>query len=87
MYGFGSSAHVVLQLALHRGCTVDVVTRGESHRALAENMGASWRSADPVRHRRSPPMARSSSRRQARSFPPPWKRYGMEGRWRVRGST
>ena len=42
LYGFGSSAHVVLQLALHRGCTVDVVTRGESHRALAENMGASW---------------------------------------------
>jgi propanol-preferring alcohol dehydrogenase len=42
LYGFGSSAHVVLQLALHRGCTVDVVTRGESHRALAEKMGASW---------------------------------------------
>ncbi len=29
LYGFGSSAHVVMQLALHRGCTVDVVTRGE----------------------------------------------------------
>jgi len=42
LYGFGSSAHVVLQLALHRGCAVDVVTRGESHRALAETMGASW---------------------------------------------
>ena len=42
LYGFGSSAHVVLQLALHRGCTVDVVTRGDSHRALAETIGASW---------------------------------------------
>ena len=31
-----------MQLALHRGCTVDVVTRGESHRQLARHMGASW---------------------------------------------
>ncbi len=42
LYGFGSSAHVVLQLALHRGCTVDVVTRGGGHRALAARMGARW---------------------------------------------
>jgi len=42
LFGFGSSAHVVLQIALHRGCGVYVSTRGESHRALAERMGASW---------------------------------------------
>ncbi len=42
LYGFGSSAHVVLQLARNRGCTVDVVTRGESHRELARRMGAEW---------------------------------------------
>ena len=42
LYGVGSSAHVVLQLAMHRGCPVDVVTRGDTHRALAEEMGASW---------------------------------------------
>jgi propanol-preferring alcohol dehydrogenase len=42
LYGFGSSAHVVLQLARKRGCTVDVVTRGESHRELARRMGADW---------------------------------------------
>ncbi|MCL7964990.1 MAG: zinc-dependent alcohol dehydrogenase family protein [marine benthic group bacterium] len=42
LYGFGSSAHVVLQLARERGCTVDVVTRGESHRTLARRMGAEW---------------------------------------------
>jgi propanol-preferring alcohol dehydrogenase len=42
LYGFGSSAHVVMQLARHRGCTVDVVTRGESHRELARRMGAEW---------------------------------------------
>jgi len=42
LYGFGSSAHVVIQLALHRGCQVYVVTRGESHRQLARRMGAAW---------------------------------------------
>lgn len=42
LYGFGSSAHVVLQIARHRGCRVLVVTRGENHRALARDMGADW---------------------------------------------
>jgi alcohol dehydrogenase, propanol-preferring len=42
LYGFGSSAHVVMQVARHRGCEVQVVTRGESHRELARNMGAAW---------------------------------------------
>ncbi|MHC4442326.1 MAG: zinc-dependent alcohol dehydrogenase family protein [Planctomycetota bacterium] len=42
LYGFGSSAHVVLQLARHRSCKVYVVTRGESHRRLARDMGADW---------------------------------------------
>jgi alcohol dehydrogenase, propanol-preferring len=42
LYGFGSSAHVVIQIALHRGCEVYVVTRGEDHRDLARRMGAVW---------------------------------------------
>jgi propanol-preferring alcohol dehydrogenase len=42
IYGFGSSAHVILQIALHRGMKVYVVTRGASHRRLAEQMGAAW---------------------------------------------
>jgi alcohol dehydrogenase, propanol-preferring len=42
LYGFGSSAHVVIQIALHRGCKVYVVTRGENHRQLARQMGATW---------------------------------------------
>lgn len=42
LYGFGSSAHVVIQLALRRGCDVYVVTRGEGHRRLAREMGATW---------------------------------------------
>lgn len=42
IYGFGSSAHIVLQLARHRGCETFVVTRGEKHRKLAREMGAAW---------------------------------------------
>jgi alcohol dehydrogenase, propanol-preferring len=40
--GFGSSAHVVLQIARHRGCEVFVATRGEIHRQLARELGAAW---------------------------------------------
>jgi propanol-preferring alcohol dehydrogenase len=32
LFGFGSSAHVVMQIALHRGHEIYVVTRGDSHR-------------------------------------------------------
>jgi propanol-preferring alcohol dehydrogenase len=42
LYGFGSSAHVVIQIAQHRGSDVYVVTRGEKHRELARRMGAVW---------------------------------------------
>jgi len=42
LFGFGSSAHVVLQIARHRGSEVFVATRGESHRELARRMGARW---------------------------------------------
>ncbi len=42
LYGFGSSAHIVLQVALHRGCKVLVATRGDRHRELALRLGASW---------------------------------------------
>ena len=46
MYGFGSSAHIVLQIVLARGSEVYVVTRGESHRRLAREMGATCVGAD-----------------------------------------
>jgi alcohol dehydrogenase, propanol-preferring len=42
MFGFGSSAHIIMQIVLHRGCEVFVVTRGETHRQLAREMGATW---------------------------------------------
>lgn len=48
LYGFGSSAHIVIQLALSRGSNVFVCTRGEEHRALARAMGAAWVGEDPA---------------------------------------
>jgi len=48
LYGFGSSAHIVLQLALHRGATAYVCTRGASHREMAKSMGAAWVGEDPA---------------------------------------
>jgi propanol-preferring alcohol dehydrogenase len=42
LYGFGASAHIVIQLARHDGARVAVVTRGPRHRALAGALGAAW---------------------------------------------
>jgi len=42
LYGFGGSAHIVIQIARHHGCEVFVVTRGGVHRELAESLGAAW---------------------------------------------
>jgi propanol-preferring alcohol dehydrogenase len=47
MYGFGSSAHVLIQIARHRGCEVYVATRDEEHRELARQMGAVWVGSRP----------------------------------------
>ena len=48
LYGFGSSAHVVIQIARHRGHEVYVVTRGENHQQLARQMGAAWAGGQAV---------------------------------------
>ena len=42
LYGFGSSAHVTIQVALHWGCEVYVFTRSAGHRRLARELGAVW---------------------------------------------
>ncbi len=46
LYGFGSSAHVVLQIARHRGCEVYVVSRAKAHLDLAARLGAVWTGLD-----------------------------------------
>jgi len=40
IYGFGASAHLTLQVALHLGMRVHVFTRSESNRKLAASLGA-----------------------------------------------
>ena len=42
LYGFGSSAHIAIQVARHWGCTVYVMTRDERHQELARALGAAW---------------------------------------------
>jgi len=42
LYGFGASAHVVLQFARFLGCEVYVFTRSPAHRKLAQRLGAAW---------------------------------------------
>ena len=42
LFGFGASAHIVIQIAKYWGCQVYVFTRGEQHRKLARDLGAVW---------------------------------------------
>lgn len=46
IFGFGSSAHIVLSIARRRGHEVFVVTRGKGHQALARELGAVWCGGD-----------------------------------------
>jgi alcohol dehydrogenase, propanol-preferring len=40
IYGFGGSAHLTAQIALHQGLRVHVLTRGEGNQKLAAELGA-----------------------------------------------
>jgi alcohol dehydrogenase, propanol-preferring len=42
LFGFGASAHLVIAVLRAWKCEVYVSTRGESHRKLAESLGATW---------------------------------------------
>lgn len=41
-FGFGASAHIVLQVARHSGCETFAFTRDPGHQRLARDLGASW---------------------------------------------
>jgi propanol-preferring alcohol dehydrogenase len=45
LFGFGASAHLAIQVALHWGCEAFAFTREEHHRQLARRMGAVWAGA------------------------------------------
>jgi len=42
LFGFGASAHIVIQVARYWGCEIFVFTRSEEHRNLAKKLGATW---------------------------------------------
>jgi propanol-preferring alcohol dehydrogenase len=42
LYGFGNSAHIILQIAKYIGASVYAFTRSEGHRLLAKKLGAAW---------------------------------------------
>jgi alcohol dehydrogenase, propanol-preferring len=42
LYGFGSSAHITAQIAASEGAELFVMTRGETNRALAADLGAAY---------------------------------------------
>ncbi|NIS79198.1 MAG: zinc-binding alcohol dehydrogenase family protein [Anaerolineales bacterium] len=42
LVGFGASAHLAIQVAVHWGCKVYVFTRSDGHRKLAHTLGAAW---------------------------------------------
>jgi len=42
LFGFGASAHIAMQIALHQGCEVSVFTRSKNHQEAAESLGAAW---------------------------------------------
>jgi propanol-preferring alcohol dehydrogenase len=42
LYGFGASAHIVLQIAVHQDCKIFVATRSAEHQRLAKELGATW---------------------------------------------
>jgi propanol-preferring alcohol dehydrogenase len=53
LFGFGGSAHIVIQIARHFGCEVFVMSRGGRHRDLARELGAAW-----IGESREPPPAK-----------------------------
>jgi len=46
LFGFGASAHLAIDVLHSWDCDVYVSTRGESHRKLAESLGAKWVGAE-----------------------------------------
>jgi len=49
LFGFGASAHLAIEVLHAWKCEVFVSTRGESHRQLAQSMGATWVGAEADR--------------------------------------
>jgi propanol-preferring alcohol dehydrogenase len=46
LIGFGSSAHIILQIARHRGHEIYVISRNANHQKLSLELGAAWAGSD-----------------------------------------
>jgi alcohol dehydrogenase, propanol-preferring len=53
LYGFGASALIAIQVAVHWGCEVYVCTRSEAEQARALDLGAKWAAG----YEKTPPVA------------------------------
>ena len=89
LYGFGSSAHIICQVAVHQGRRVFAFTRAEDEAAqalarCARRRVGRRRDARPARSRSTP---RSSSPRPARSSPPRCARPRPAASWCAPAST
>ena len=71
LFGFGGSAHIVIQIARHHGCRVFVFSRGERHQEHARSLGASWRRpvAPPSTCLLLLPVVQTGGRRRSRLLP------------------
>ena len=80
LYGFGSSAHITLQVARHWGCAVYVATREPARQRLALDLGAAWAGApgDPLPDKLDAAIVFAPGGR-ARARRPPRPRQGRHG--------
>jgi propanol-preferring alcohol dehydrogenase len=54
LFGFGGSAYITLQIAVHMGCIVSVFTRSAEHQKKALQLGASY--AGPIERKPEKPL-------------------------------
>ena len=86
IYGFGASAHLAAQIAIHEGATVHVMTRSKQARNSPSPSAPRPRAASPTR-RPNRSTRRSCSPRSARSCPSPSKPSTAAARSRWPAST
>ena len=85
IYGFGASAHLTAQVAMHQGATVHVMTRSPEARALALALGCASAGDTYRRTAGAVSMRRSSSPRPARSCRRRLPPSTTPGRWPIAG--
>ena len=85
LYGFGASAHLAAQIAMHRGATVHVLTRSAAARRLALELGCAS-AGDAADLRPSASTRPSCSPQLANSFPSRCRRSTAVEHWRLPAS-